>query len=152
MKTLQFTALIQAPRALVWDTLLGPTTYRTWTAAFGEGSHFQGTWAQGQRMLFLGPGGDGMVSEIAESRPPEFLSIRHLGEIKGGVEDTESEAVRAWAPCFETYTLAEAGGGTELTVDMDTAEAWESFMSSTWPKALALLKALCEARAADGRA
>ncbi len=149
MKKLQFTILIQASRGQVWDTLLGPVTYRTWTAAFGPGSYFEGTWAQGQRMRFLGPGGDGMVAEIAEARPPEYLSIRHLGEIKGGIEDTESEAVRAWAPCFETYTLAEAGGATELTVDMDTAEAWESFMSSSWPKALALLKALCEARAAD---
>ncbi|NWJ40628.1 MAG: SRPBCC domain-containing protein [Geothrix sp.] len=151
MKRLQFTTLIQAPRDQVWETMLGPVTYRIWTAAFMEGSYFEGTWAKGQRMRFLAPGGNGMVSEIAESRPHEFLSIRHLGEIKEGVEDTESEAVRSWTPCFENYTFTEAGPATELTVDMDMAETFEEYMTGVWPRALSLLKTLCEARVASSR-
>lgn len=152
MKQLQFTTLIEAAPGQVWETLLGPVTYRIWTAAFTEGSYFEGTWAKGERMRFLAPGGNGMVSEIAELRPQEFLSIKHLGEIKNGVEDTESEAVRSWTPCFENYTLTPAGAATELRVDMDMAEAFEEYMAGTWPKALSLLKALCEARAARPQA
>ncbi|MCE1204895.1 MAG: hypothetical protein LWW79_09860 [Holophagaceae bacterium] len=151
MKRLQFTTVIQATPAQVWETMLGQVTYRIWTTAFTEGSHFEGTWAQGERMRFLAPGGNGLVSEIAELRPQAFLSIRHLGEIKNGVEDTESEAVRSWTPCFENYTFTPAGDGTELVVDMDMAESFEDYMAGTWPKALSLLKALCEARAANRR-
>ncbi len=151
MKKLRFTTRIQAPCDQVWKTMLGPVTYRIWTAAFTEGSYFEGTWAKGERMRFLAPGGHGMVSVIAESRPHEFLSIRHLGEIKDGVEDTESEAVRGWTPCYETYTFTPAGTATELTVDMDMAEAFEEYMAGVWPKALSLLKALSEARAANPR-
>jgi len=151
MKRLQFSTAIQAPRELVWETVIGPVTYRIWTAAFTEGSYFEGTWAQGQRMRFLAPGGNGLVSEIAELRPREFISIKHLGEIKGGVEDTESEAVRSWTPCFENYTFTQVGPATELTVDMDMAESFEEYMTKTWPKALSLLKALCEARVANPR-
>ena len=151
MKRLQFSTAIQAPRELVWETVIGPVTYRIWTAAFTEGSYFEGTWAQGQRMRFLAPGGNGLVSEIAELRPREFISIKHLGEIKGGVEDTESESVRSWTPCFENYTFTQVGPATELTVDMDMAESFEEYMTKTWPKALSLLKALCEARVANPR-
>jgi len=151
MKRLQFTTLIQAAPGQVWETMLGPVTYRIWTAAFMEGSYFEGTWTQGARMRFLAPGGNGLVSEIAELRPQAFLSIKHLGEIKNGVEDTESEAVRSWTPCFETYTFTPAGAATELTVDMDMTEAFEEYMAGAWPKALSLLKVLCEARAANPR-
>ena len=46
-----------------------------------------------------------MVSEIAENKPNEFISIRHLGYIANGIEDTQSEAIRAWAPAYENYTF-----------------------------------------------
>jgi uncharacterized protein YndB with AHSA1/START domain len=49
-KTLQFTTLIRAPRARVWDTMLEPPTYREWTAAFTEGSHYEGGWEAGDRI------------------------------------------------------------------------------------------------------
>jgi hypothetical protein len=39
-----------------------------------------------------------MIAEIAEHRPNEFISIRNLGFIAKGVEDTGSDAVRARAP------------------------------------------------------
>ena len=38
LKTLNFEIDIHAPRACVWDAMLGPDTYRAWTAAFCEGS------------------------------------------------------------------------------------------------------------------
>lgn len=144
MKRLQFTTTIEAPRERVWDVMLGPETYRIWTSAFAEGSYYEGSWDQGARILFLGPSGEGMVAEIAESRRPEFVSIRHRGMIKDGVEDTESEAVRSWTPAFENYTFSEKGSGTEVAVEIDTVPEYEEFMTEAWPKALAKLKELCE--------
>jgi hypothetical protein len=80
-----------------------------------EGSYYEGSWDKGSKIRFLGPGGGGgMFSEIADSRPHEFVSIRHLGEIRDGV-DTPYDAEKAG---YENYTLKEKNGGTELSVDL----------------------------------
>ena len=148
MKTLHFSVDIRASRQTVWETLFGGESYTRWTAEFAEGSYFEGTWEGGTRMRFLVPSGDGMVAEVAESRPHAFLSLKHLGFVKDGVEDTDSEVVKAWAPAFENYTLSEAGNTTELAIDLDVEPAFEEAMTKIWPKALARLKALCESRTA----
>ena len=85
-----------------------------------------------------------MVAEIAEHRPAEFVSIRHLGVIHNGVEDTIGDAVRAWAPCFENYSFTDEAGGTRLRVDCDVFGSYEDWMNQTWPKALQALKNICE--------
>jgi len=144
MKTLTFETTINAPRQQVWDTMLGPETYKTWTAAFCEGSYFEGAWDEGAKIRFLGPTGDGMSAVIAENRRHEFVSIRHIGMIEKGVEDTTSEKVRAWTPAYENYRFADAAEGCRLTVTLDTAPEWEQYMQDTFPKALALLKSICE--------
>lgn len=144
MKTLTFETVIQAPRARVWDTTLGADTYTAWTAAFCEGSHYVGSWDKGARIRFLAPSGDGMSSVIADNVPHEFVSIRHIGMIENGVEDTTSEKVRAWAPAHENYRFEDVPGGCRVTVTLDTAAEWEGYMLETFPKALALLKSLCE--------
>ena len=86
-----------------------------------------------------------MLSLIAENRPPEFLSIKHVGMITGGVEDTESEEVQKWAPSFENYSFSDAGSSTAVHVALETTPEFEEPMAAMWPKALACLKALCEA-------
>lgn len=146
MKTLCFATLVRAPRQAVWDAMLGAETYRVWTAEFVEGSYFEGSWNKGERIRFLGPDGSGMTSAIEENWPHEFISIRHLGYVRGGVEDTDSDEVRAWAPAFEKYSLTDAGPYTKVSIALDVAPDWEEYMLSAWPKALARLKAVCEAR------
>jgi uncharacterized protein YndB with AHSA1/START domain len=145
MKTVRHSINIRAPREAVWAAMLGPETYRVWTVPFCEGSYYEGSWNTGDRIRFLGPGGEGgMTSVIAESRSPEFVSIKHLGIVKDGVEDTTSPAATAWAPSFENYTFVESSGGTEVTVEVETPEDFEAFMEEAWPKALAKLKEVCE--------
>ena len=145
VKRLQFSAAILAPPDVVWRHVTDLESYRRWTSAFAEGSTFDGSWERGAKIRFLAPNGDGMLSEIEESRPGEFLSIRHLGMITNGVEDTTREAVLAWAPAHENYTFLPTPEGTTMVVDQDVAAEWERYMSEAWPKALGLLKELCEA-------
>lgn len=152
MNRLQFTCTIRAPRALVWDTMLEPDTYRIWTTPFTEGSYFDGSWQKGAGIRFLAPSGSGMVAEIAESRLHEHVSIRHLGVIRDGVEDTTSEAVKKWAPAYENYTLRDGDGGTELLVEMDVTPDDQAQMKDMWNRALAVLKVLAEHRGAHDRA
>jgi hypothetical protein len=144
MKTLHYAATIDAPRKQVWDVMLGPETFKAWTTPFAEGSYFEGSWDEGRKIRFLIPDGSGMTSMIAQNRPYEFLSIKHLGIIKDGIDDTESDAARRWAPAYENYTFANAGTATELKIDVDAAPDFEAFMEDAWPKALAKLKTLCE--------
>lgn len=148
VKRIQFQATIRAPVEVVWEVMLGAETYPRWTKAFVEGSYYEGDWSQGSRIKFLASPGEGMVAEIAENRTYEFISIRHLGFVANGIEDTESDAVRAWAPAYENYTLSSVEGGTSVVVDQDVTADFEQSMKETWPKAFELLKQLCEAETA----
>lgn len=145
-KTLHYSMFISAPRQHVWDVMLGPEGYKQWTSDFAEGSYYEGSWEQGQKIRFLTPEGEGMFSTIEESRPYEFVAIHHLGTVRNGSEDTQSEEARQWGDAWEKYELRDLNGGTEVIVDVDTPEEMEVFMQETWPKALGRLKATCEAR------
>lgn len=144
MQTLTFEITVNAPRAQVWAEMLSDEGYRAWTSAFAEGSHFRGAWDEGSKILFLAPSGDGMTAEIAENRLHEFVSIRHLGLVENGLEDTTSDKARAWAPAYENFRFEDVPGGCHLTVTLDTAAGYEQYMQDTYPKALALLKQRCE--------
>ncbi len=143
---------IRAPRAQVAATLIDAAAYREWTKPFGEGSFFEGTWEEGTRMRFLTPTGDGVVAEIAAHRPAEFLSIRHLGEIHGGIEDTSSEAVRAWAPIYENYSFVEREGESEVVVEVESLPEHADSLEKVYAEAFEILKRLCEGEGRDREA
>lgn len=148
-ETMHFEIGIHAPVQKVWDTMLAEESYKEWTSAFEPTSYYEGSWDKGSKMKFLGSGGSGMVSEIAENIPYAFVSIKHLGEIKNGVEDTTSEQVMKWLPAYENYTFTDKGTETLLAVDMDMQSTLESkamkeMFEGMWPKALLKLKEICE--------
>ncbi|MFT3734463.1 MAG: SRPBCC domain-containing protein [Rhodocyclaceae bacterium] len=144
VRRIQFSTTIHSPPATVWRVMTSPESYRRWAAAFMEGCYFEGSWEQGAKIRFLAPPGDGMVSEIAENRTNQFISIRHLGFTTQGVEDTTSEAIRSWLPAYENYTFVAVPEGTKLVVDLDVASDFEQDMKDAWPKALDLIKQLSE--------
>lgn len=147
-KKLDFSITIQAPRAAVWDAMLQQDTYRIWTAEFMEGSYYEGSWDKGARIRFLGPDGNGgnggMISEIADNRQHEYISIRHLGIIKNDVEDTTSEEARSWAPAYENYSFTDVGGGTLVSVEMEVLPEHAEMFTKMWPAALEKLRQICE--------
>lgn len=145
MKTLHFETSIRAPREKVWRTMLEQDTYRIWTSEFAAGSYYEGSWEQGQSIRFKAPDGGGMVAVIDENRPFEHISIRHLGEIRNGIDDTESDAVKSWAgQAFERYTLRETDGVTRVEIACDVTPEYEAMMNDMWPRALQRLKTLVE--------
>lgn len=149
-QTIHFSITIDAPKHKVWDTMLQDATYRQWTAAFNPNgsSWYEGDWTQGSKILFLGAGEngqvEGMVSRIKEVRPPDFVSIEHLGVVQDGREDTTSDTAKQWAPALENYTFIDRNGATEVQVDMDTVEEHRKMFEDSWPKALQQLKQLAE--------
>jgi len=81
---------------------------------------------------------------VAVNKPNEYMSFEHLGEVKDGVEDISSEKVKVWSGSKENYTLKDAGGKTELIVDMDISEDFKDYFINTWPKAMEQIKVLSE--------
>jgi uncharacterized protein YndB with AHSA1/START domain len=144
MHRLFFSTTINAPKEAAWRAMLADATYRQWTSAFEEGSYAVTDWQEGSKALFLTPSGDGMVSTIVAHRPNEFLSIKHLGTVKNGVEDTNSDEVKGWGGALENYTIREVDGSSTLTVEMDVTDECRSYFEETWPKALSKLKEITE--------
>jgi hypothetical protein len=145
MQKIHFSKTINAPKEKVWNVLWNDTSYRDWTSAFAEGSYAQtDNWKEGTKVLFLDPKGSGMVSTVAKNKPNEFMSFKHLGVVKDGIEDTESENVKGWAGALENYTLAEDNGKTKLDVEMDSTDDFKDYFLKTWPIALEKVKELAE--------
>jgi uncharacterized protein YndB with AHSA1/START domain len=145
MEKINFSTNINAPREKVWDILWNDASYREWTSAFTEGSYAEtDNWKEGSKVLFLSPGGNGMVSRVASNKPNEFMSFEHLGEVKNSVEDTESDRVKGWKGAKENYTLTEENGKTKLFVEMDSTDEFKDYFLKTWPLALQKLKELAE--------
>lgn len=148
MQKLHFSIQIKAPKEKVWDTMLSDKTYREWTEPFQKGSYFEGSWDKGSSIKFLAPDENGklsgMISEISENRPYEFISIKHLGVVQNGVEDTTSDEAKSWSGALENYTLKETNGITQVLIDTDSDDKYKDMFNQMWPKALQKLKEIAE--------
>ncbi len=151
MQKLQFKKEINAGADKVYETMLGlkdKSTYKGWTVAFNPTSDYEGNWAKGSKILFVGVDENGkkggMVSQVVENRPGKLVSIRHYGFLDGDKEITTGEEVEKWAGGHETYRFEENNGSTVLTVELDSTDDHSDYFKNTYPKALDKLKEICE--------
>jgi uncharacterized protein YndB with AHSA1/START domain len=149
MERLRFSVLIDAPREKVWHTMLDDETYREWSQEFMPGSHYEGRWQEGTKMLFLAAdeeGGEegGMVSLVKEVRPYEAVIVEHVAILQDGQEDRTSDEARKWVPSLEKYTFTETPEGTLVSIENDAADEYKDSFAEMWPRALARLKELAE--------
>ena len=147
-ETLHFETGINAKVEKVYRIMFDDTSWREWTAVFNPTSHYKGSWEKGSRILFLGTdhGGKvgGMASRIKENIPNKFVSIEHLGMIRGDIEINSEIEVDDWSGAMENYTFTENNGKTLLSVELEANEEFLSYFTDTWPKALNKLKEICE--------
>ncbi|HMP29600.1 MAG TPA: VOC family protein, partial [Saprospiraceae bacterium] len=149
MKNLKISININASKQKIWKTIVDPHLYKLWTHVFSSTSYFEGGWNKGDSIRFLAfnkkGNVQGMISEIAESDFPNHISIRHLGYIENGIEDTSSDAILTWAPAYENYTLVDEGSNlTRFELDTDVDETYYEMMLEKWPKAMQELKIIAE--------
>lgn len=151
--TMEFKIEINAPVAKVYRTMLGLDnikTYEEWTAAFNpaHASTYEGSWAKGSKIRFIGTDENGkrggMLCEVAENTPNEFVSLIPYGLIEGDREITSGAEVEKWSGGHENYTFAENNGITTVTVDLATFSDFTSFFEEVYPKALERLKEISE--------
>ncbi len=149
---LQFSITVNATKEKVWNVMLGEETYPLWTDVFMPGSHFEGDWSEGSKILFLAPDETGKMSgsvfQIKENKPYEFVSMENIGMVQDGKEDTSSKEATMYAGALENYTFKEADGKTEVLVDlipvMDIPDDYKETYQDMWHTALQKLKELAE--------
>ncbi|TVZ60200.1 hypothetical protein NA63_2750 [Flavobacteriaceae bacterium MAR_2010_105] len=151
MKKLQFKIDIKASAEKVYHIMLGIeniTTYEQWTSEFNPTSTYKGSWDKGSKIYFIGTNENGkrggMVSEIADNIPYQFVSIRHYGILDGENEIIEGPEVEKWAGTLETYGFHETKDVTTVTVESEVTEDYLDYFNTTWEKALNKLKELAE--------
>jgi len=142
MKRHTFKISINADRQKVWEILWGDDTYPKWTRVFSEGSKAETDWKEGSKVLFTDGKGSGMVSKIESKKTPEYMSFKHLGEMKNGVENVSPEM--DWYGSMENYSLKEANGKTTLEVEMDIVDEYKDYFMDKFPQALQQVKELAE--------
>lgn len=144
MERIYFKIEINAPKEVVWNILLGETTYPKWTAVFAEGSRAVTDWQIGSKALFVNAEGDGMISKIADHIPNEYISINHLGMYINGVEDYDSDEIKKWKGAIESYKLSTKEGKSLLSIETDTTEEHKAYFEEKWPLELNKVKELAE--------
>lgn len=144
MEKLKFQIDIAASPQLVWKVLWGDVTYTQWTSVFSEGSRAETDWKEGSKVHFLAADKNGMYSVIDKSVANEFMSFKHLGVIKDGIEQPQDEETKKWSGSMENYTLKEKSGTTELSVELDIVETHKDYFNDVFPKALQLVKKIAE--------
>jgi uncharacterized protein YndB with AHSA1/START domain len=129
---------IDAPGARVWDALINPELVRQYL----YGAQIVSNWQKGGSILYRGEWNGhayedkGVILEIA---PGKVLKVTHYSPLSGLPDVPENYHV-------VTYALAEAAGGTTLSItqenNRDQAEADES--EKTWNTILGNIKKLLE--------
>jgi uncharacterized protein YndB with AHSA1/START domain len=147
-KPLHFSITIDASVEKVYQCMLDQEYYKQWTTAFNPTSFYKGSWEKGSKILFLCTDHEektsGLVSRIAENVPNKYVSIEHLGLYQGDTEITSGSGVDDWAGAMENYTFSDKNGKTLLEIDLDSNDEFISYFTETWPKALKILKEICE--------
>lgn len=142
MKKVHYQIEIDCPKEQVFSIMLNEKHYREWTAEFNPTSHYEGSWEEGSKILFLGETEDGekagMNSLIEKLVPNKLIIIKHLGMLEKGKETSFDNDL------YENYYLEDKNGSTLLKVEMDTEDDWLEYFGKTWPKALKKLKQVCE--------
>lgn len=138
LKKMKFDIRINASREKVWNTLWNDKNYREWTSVFTPESHALSDWKEGSKILFLDGKGNGMCAIIEKKIGFAEMVFKHYAEMKDGKEHPLETAG------YESYFLIEKNNGTELRVELEAPEDYESYFNDIFPKALEKVKAIAE--------
>jgi len=145
MKKLKYQIEIGAPAEKVWDVLWSDKTYSQWTYYFSPDSTMVTDWQVGGKTYFTDSSKkNGMVSTIEHIEEPKYLVFKHLGELHNGVEDVDSEKVKAWNGSLEAYYLEENKGKTILKIEVDSDDNFKEMFDNGFKKGLEVIKSLSE--------
>jgi hypothetical protein len=85
-----------------------------------------------------------MIAVVEETRPGEFISLRYVGQIVNGADDTTSDEAKKFIGTHENYSFSEDAGVTTVDVVLDSEDDFAAMFDEAWPVALAKLKEITE--------
>lgn len=139
---------IHASAEKIWQTLLAPKSFQDWCSAFMPGSHYEGSWEEGEKINFIGPDGQGgtggMVAEILAHEPNRRILARHIALYSNGQEIYEGKEYDEWIPATEEYTLSGGPETHTLTINNEVPSDYLDTFTESWKNALARIKELAE--------
>ncbi|MEO1001754.1 MAG: SRPBCC domain-containing protein [Cyanobacteria bacterium J06638_7] len=147
MKMLTYSIVISKPQDVVFKTMTDKSVYPGWAKAWGEGMTYEGEWKQGEHISFFDQTQGGTKVLVEEIVPNESIKTKHVAMVNQQNIEIElaDDMMRKWIGSQENYYFKEKSENeTTLEVVMITDEAFEKMMEA-WPKALQLLKEICEA-------
>ncbi len=146
MQIQQFTTTIDASVQKVRDTMLNHPTYEQRTNTFSEWSTYHGTRDKWADIKFCDPSWQGMIASIADNRLYEYVSIAHKWEMMLNQETGKMEIKMYDGAGFENYTFIKLSDTqTKLDVELTAIpDEYVDMMNQTRPKALEVLKNMCE--------
>ena len=135
---LKTSTTIDAPPERVWEAITTPALIKQWF--FGVDTESQ--WAVGSPLVHTGEyQGKPYVDrgEILKIEPPRLLEHSHWSEVSGKPDRPDQYQIVTWS-------LAERGAGTELTITERNLPSDEAARTSeqAWDAALGALKELLE--------
>ena len=145
MINLNYSINIDSSKEQVWKTMLNNETYQEWAKAFSEGSTFIGEWKKGETLLFFDPNLGGTRAVLEIFKPYDEILAKHVSMVdKDLKENNDNEMAKKWIGSTERYTFTETGNNTKLDIEITTDETFTAMFDAGWPKALELIKYLCE--------
>ena len=143
MERVRFAIEIKASREIVWNVLWKDETFRAWADIIDEGTFMKGALVEGRDVEFISSiNGYGVTSRVHMLRENEHVLFRHQTDTMAfGDAARENE----WTGGEESYTLAEKGEYTILTVDVDLPSDQVEIFRDRQPRALECVKQLAEA-------
>lgn len=135
---------IKASKEKVWSILWNDSACKQWwNVPFSAESYAVSDWKEGSKINFLSPGDSGIYGTIDKIIPYEFMSFKHIGEIKNSKEEPVTEETKKWSGSMENYILEEANDFTELTIEIKSNDP-QKYLLEAFPKALEKVKELSE--------
>jgi hypothetical protein len=144
MEILIYEVDIEASIEKVWEILWNSETYNAWTKYFAPSSSMRTDWQIGGKTYFLDGEGNGMISTIEQIQKPELVIFKHLGMIKDGKEDLESDEVKVWSGSLEKYFLSQKSNITTLKVEIATLPEYIGILKSGFVQGFEVIKHLAE--------
>jgi hypothetical protein len=136
---------INAEKEHIWNTMLDPETYQKWSKAFSSDSKFIGEWKRGETIIFFDSNVGGTKAVLEIFNPYDEIFTKHISMVdKDMNENNEDEMSKKWIGSTEKYSFIETGDNIKLEIEMTVDETFTEMFNTSWPKALEIIKSLCE--------
>ncbi len=147
MEKFTYSITINKPASDVFSVMTDKSLYSDWAKAWGEGMTYTGEWKEGETVVFHDQTQGGTKAIVEEIRPGEYVRFKHIAmvDLQNNELAPTDENMKKWIGSLEEYYFKKVDDTTtELEVVMTMDNAFKEMSEGSWPKALQLVKELCE--------